>query len=123
MLKLYAHNPTLIIVAIIALLIIISIIFILFSNNDAKYAEVYKDGELISVYNLDENKSVKIISDKVENGYNMLEISDGKAYIIEANCPDGICVKIKEQKVITCLPHGLIIMLGGGEPETDGTTR
>lgn len=50
---------------------------------------------------------------------NMLVISDGKASVIEASCPDHICVyqgEIRyEGQSIVCLPNMTIITIEGGE--------
>ena len=46
------------------------------------------DGEVYGRYSLDEDQVVEI-----EEGdfYNRVRIEDGKAYMEEADCPDGYC--------------------------------
>lgn len=45
--------------------------------------------------------------------YNRIRIEDGKAYMEEANCPDGYCEeqgKISgHTQTIVCLPHKLVV--------------
>ena len=59
---------------------------------------------------------------------NLLVIENGAARIVEANCPDQICVNhgaIRyEGESIVCLPHRLVVRVeGGGENPVDGTAR
>ena len=59
---------------------------------------------------------------------NLLVIENGAARIVEANCPDQICVNhgaIRyEGESIVCLPHRLVVSVeGGGENPVDGTAR
>lgn len=48
-------------------------------------------------------------------GINVLVIENGKAYIREADCPDGICANhrpiSKVGQTITCLPHKVVIKI------------
>ena len=48
-------------------------------------------------------------------GTNVLVISDGKAYVREADCPDGICAAHRPianvGETITCLPHKVVVKI------------
>ncbi|MDE5952038.1 MAG: NusG domain II-containing protein, partial [Acetatifactor sp.] len=50
-----------------------------------------------------------------DGGYNVIEVSPGSIAIIEADCPDKLCVlqgPIADSLLpITCLPHRLVIEL------------
>ena len=64
-----------------------------------------------------ENREIAIHG--LEGGINRLIIENGRAWIAEADCPDGLCVKQgmisqKGQSVI-CLPHKLVVVIEGGE--------
>ena len=57
---------------------------------------------------------------------NTLIIRDGKAQVIEASCPDRICVRQGAVQYagesIVCLPHKLVVTVQGGPPpDIDGT--
>ena len=57
-------------------------------------------------------------------GYNILVIKNGKADVIEASCPDHVCVDqraiSKTGEAITCLPNKTVITVEGqGEAEID----
>ena len=65
------------------------------------------DGEIFGVYSLSENQELDI-----GNG-NVCRISNGKAFMERADCPDQICVKTGEishvGETIVCLPHRVVI--------------
>lgn len=67
------------------------------------------DGERIDI---NVNKNFVINS---ENGFNEIEIKDGQIRVASADCPDQTCVncgfisKDSFNKIIACIPHGLII--------------
>ncbi len=51
--------------------------------------------------------------------YNTLVISGGEAFIEDAGCPDGICVKSGsvrfDGETIVCLPHKTVVSIVGGD--------
>ena len=53
------------------------------------------------------------------NDTNHLIIKDGQADMIEADCPDQICVEhisiSKNKETIVCLPNKVIVEIVGGE--------
>ncbi len=55
----------------------------------------------------------------LNGGSNILVISDGQAWLSEANCPDLLCVRQGKihytGQVITCLPNRLTVTVEGGE--------
>lgn len=85
--------------------------FLYFVNGDSgKYVQVEVDGEVVQTFNL---------ADDVEKKYdfdgdtNTLQIKDGKASVIDANCPDGICANhmpiSRAGESIICLPHKMVV--------------
>ena len=72
------------------------------------------DGNEVARYSL-------LIDDEYElnNGTNILCIKNGEAYLIDASCPDHLCVKqgkiSKNGETITCLPYKLTVTVTGGE--------
>ena len=65
------------------------------------------DGEVVEEYSLEEEQTIPI------NDTNTLVIKDGKADMIEADCPDQICVKqkaiSKNGETIVCLPNKIVV--------------
>ena len=76
------------------------------------------DGQEVGRWSL-ETSVDKII--ETETGQNHLVIAGGKASIVEADCPDGICVKQGKishtGQTIVCLPHKLVIEITGKAQE------
>lgn len=76
------------------------------------YAVVLIDGKETARYSLSENAEIEI---KSENGVNILKIENGKASVISASCPDGICTAHRAVRyggeVIVCLPNKLVIRI------------
>ena len=70
------------------------------------------DGEIYGTYSLSEEKEIPV---RVENGYNIISISDGVVRVTQADCPDLLCVKMhsisKENQVICCLPHRVVVRI------------
>ncbi len=52
-----------------------------------------------------------------ETGRNLIRVEDGTVMVVQADCPDKICVHTgpisQEGEVIACLPHGLIVYVQG----------
>lgn len=50
-------------------------------------------------------------------GYNLVQIKDGKASIIDADCPDKLCVKMgnisRSGQSVVCLPHRTTVKIVG----------
>ena len=66
-----------------------------------------------------------ITIDGYNNGQNVLQIKDGYASIIEADCPDKLCQKQKKIRyngeTLVCLPHKVIVsVISYEETEIDG---
>ncbi len=84
-------------------------IFFLFNNNEeGDSVRVTIGGVLVARYPLDEDITVAL-----NGGTNTLVIKDGKAAIIDADCPDKICVKqgwvSRMGECITCLPNKVVV--------------
>lgn len=90
-------------------------------------AEVEVDGRLVNTYSLGgEQQTIRV---DTENGFNVLQIQDEQIGIIEASCPDQVCVhsgwKQRIGQIIVCLPHRLIVRISGDdsiEDQLDGVT-
>ena len=56
---------------------------------------------------------------ELNGGTNILCVKDKEAYLIDADCPDHLCVKqgkiSKNGETITCLPNKLTITVIGGQ--------
>lgn len=103
-----------ILTAILALCALFAVGYLLFGRQGASVV-VEIDGERYAGYPLSEEREIDL-------GGNVLVISNGQAYMKEADCPDLICVShmpiSKAGQTIVCLPNRVIVRVDG-EPETD----
>ena len=101
-------------IAVIVVLFICAVTasFMIFKKSDSQYVLIVQNNEVIYKLNLKtaKNQTMKI-QDK--NGrYNIIEISDGRIRISDADCPDKTCVNtgfLSGDVPIVCLPHKLVI--------------
>lgn len=74
------------------------------------------DGWETERYPINEDRRVRLESD---GGYNILVIKDGIADVVEASCPDGLCVDFhpisKDGETIVCLPNKTVVSVEAGE--------
>ena len=84
---------------------------------------VEQDGKETARYALDENRTVRI---KGQGGYNLLVIEGGEAWLLEADCPNLLCVKTGKIRYagqsIVCLPHKVAVRIVGGASALDAVT-
>ncbi len=114
-------NKILIFVTLLLLVVLTCFSYIIYNKKiNNKIAKIYQDGNLIYEINLDkveEAYTIKIDGDKEH--YNIVEVRKGEIGIIEASCPDKVCVNMGFVSdgllPITCLPNKLIIEIEGGE--------
>lgn len=87
------------------------------------YAVITVEGKLYKRINLLEDKK-DTINIKTSNGYNIINIEDGKVWISDADCRDKVCVhegaieKVGDKLV--CLPHKIIVEIEGDNGSTKG---
>ena len=83
-------------------------------------ARIELDGELIREIDLSEVAEPYEFTVEAENGKNTVRVEPGRIAVVEADCPDKVCIKtgyIENGVVpIVCLPHRLAITVtGSGE--------
>lgn len=79
-------------------------------------ANIYQDGHLIESIDLSTVRESYTFTVKGSNGaYNKIEVRPGEIAVVEASCPDKVCVNmgfIKNQSLpISCLPNKLVIKI------------
>ncbi|ERI90118.1 hypothetical protein HMPREF1982_04058 [Clostridiales bacterium oral taxon 876 str. F0540] len=87
-----------------------------------KYVEIEVKGKLYKKLPLDNSSNERITID-TDLGKNIVEISNGKVKISEADCKDQICIKDgsinKPGDVLVCLPHKVVVQIKGENSDTD----
>ena len=107
------------------ILLIAGVLYFLFRPGDTgAWAVVTIDGEETARYSLSQDNTVTFGG----VDYNILQISDGTAAVIDANCGDHTCVNTgaisREGETIVCLPHHLTVQIeGGGTADVDAVVR
>ena len=104
-----ARNDIILIAAFLLVALIATLALFLF-RTEGDTVIVTVDGELWGEYSLNEDRIVEI---KSGEGYNILVIEDGTAYVQLASCPDGICSSHHpihhNGASIICLPNKVVI--------------
>ena len=123
--RLIKKNITWIIISVfLALAFIIYVLSYVFSV-DSDQVTVLVDGQEYGTYSLQEEREVRI---ETAQGYNILVIKDGQAYVAEADCDNQVCVHTQPVRPsggqIICLPHRVVIRLKMAEKsEIDAVTN
>lgn len=80
----------------------------LLRNTGADEVIVKVNGKLTGTYSLNEDREITI-----NEGSNVLEIKNGRADMIEADCPDQLCVHQRaisaDNENIICLPNKVVV--------------
>lgn len=99
----------------IALLFVIAVLLFVFTTGltkkNGRKVIVTVDGETYGEYDLYVDDTVEIKKNDVTT--NVLEIKAGRAHMIEADCPDGLCMHqgyiFRDGQMIVCLPNSVVV--------------
>lgn len=124
----YRKNA-LIISILLGVVFVICLIFVLwiprFQKTDNLTALIYQDGSLIHTIDLGAVSAPYELTVSDNNGhYNLIEVRPGSIGIVEADCPDKLCVHMGFQNTtllpITCLPNNVVVRIVTGNSTPDG---
>ncbi len=109
-----SYQRDLLLVGILLLAALLVFAFVRTGQKTGAEAVVTVDGEEIGRYPLNRSGTFPL-----NGGTNTLVIGDGMAWVIEANCPDKVCMGMgkisRNGEFIACLPNRLIVVVEGGE--------
>ena len=116
-------------IILIATILIVAIISFFVLHNIKKEGEkviIQVNGEVYKELPLSKNTTYRI--EQEDGSYNTLVIEDGYARMIDASCPDKLCVqqhKIQKSKEsIVCLPNKVVIEIESNlESDFDAIAR
>ena len=95
-------------------------LFLFLFSEEGSIVVISRGGEEIGRYSLQEDSRIPL-SD--EEGENLLIIEDGTAWMEEADCPDGLCVRqgkiSRSGEIIICLPHELVVTIEGHQEQEE----
>ena len=84
-------------------------------QKNGSWAVVRQEGRELGRYPLSQDAQIPL---HTAEGYNLLVIEAGQAYIREADCPNGLCVQegrvSRTGESLVCLPHRLTVTIEGG---------
>ena len=114
--RLKSHRNDVILIAVLAALGGALALFLWLTRQTGGIVTVQMDGEIIMELPLDKDARV-VLGEGADT--NTLVIEGGKARVVEASCPDQVCVRQGgiqyEGESIVCLPHRLIVTIEGGQ--------
>ncbi len=110
-------NEIIIIIGLLAISLIgIAAFYIIKATDSPLSVRVTRQGEVIGIFPLAEDHTETFTD---TTGFNTLEISGGSAKMVDADCPDHICVKTypisSPGETIVCLPHKLVVEVISGD--------
>lgn len=91
----------------------------IYRNKDfsKKYVQIKVQGEIYKTFDLNKSTNMDDIIVTTKLGTNVIKVKDGKVGIIDADCPDQICVKSgwidRPGENLVCLPHKVVIEIKG----------
>lgn len=110
----YRYDIILIVVLVCLSATLIAVVFL--AKKEGNTVRVEIDGKAVAEYSLSKDGEYPL-----NNGSNILKISNGEAYLIEANCPDKTCVHTGKIRYvgqsIICLPNKLTVSVLGESPD------
>ena len=101
-------------------------------KQEADRVEIVQDGTVL--YELDlAGEEDRVFDVEYEGHVNRIEIRDHRIRVLEADCPDHLCIRqgeisseyasIDAAAPIVCLPHRLVIQAAEKEEELDAVAR
>lgn len=110
-----------ILAAVILIIAVAGLLFIKFTKVQGNTVVVKINGVEAVSYSLADDVRYEIRTGDNNENINVLVIKDGKAYITEADCPDGICKDYRPisfvGETIVCLPHKVVIEITGNNTD------
>lgn len=108
----FGRNDGIFIGVLAGVCVIVFIVFSVMHRSQGSIIVITRNGELYGTYNLSQNQTIEIENTDHEVT-NTLQIKDGVAKMIEADCPDKLCMHQKAISVskenIVCLPNRIVV--------------
>lgn len=116
-------------ILILVILAVAGILFLVFflqnKNTVADKVIVKVDGKVVYSEPLSVDKDMDVAG--YAGGHNFIRIQGGKVKMVDADCPDKICVHTgaidKVGQTIVCLPHKLVVEIAGSNSDLDSVVR
>jgi hypothetical protein len=117
-----------IVIAAVLLLSMAASAFVLLYHGAGNTVSVTQDGKVIKRINLDTVTSPYEFVVTGENGSNTVRVEQGRICVMDASCPDHVCVNtgwISDGAIpIVCLPNKLVIQVdSAADAQLDGSVQ
>ena len=101
---------TFLLYGIIMIAFVFGVVFYAFGGRGGNMIIVKSDEKIVREINLD-TVTVPFSFTVQNNGFNVVEVENGRVRVTDADCPDKLCIKQSESGIlpIVCLPHRLVI--------------
>ncbi len=80
-------------------------------------AEIIRSGKVVKTVSLNPSRPYEFDVEDENGGFNRIRVEKGQIAVVEADCPDRLCVKQGfaggGSLPIVCLPHKLVIEVSG----------
>lgn len=107
----FGRNDAIFIGILAVVCVIILIVFSLANRSSGSVIVITRDGEIYGKYLLSQDQTIEI-EDTDHQVTNVLQIKDHEAKMIEADCPDKLCMHQKAiaaaKENIVCLPNRVV---------------
>lgn len=131
LLKQMKYGDVILLVLLVMLSFLPVIIFSISQGNsevEAYTAVISSDGEIIDEILLVDDDEEETFEYTDSHGHQNIVVRDGtEVYMIEANCPDQLCVRQGEisapGETIVCLPHTFLVEVTSGGQEIDNDSE
>ena len=115
----FRKGDALAIALVVVLAVFVAVCFIPKNSSDPVQAEIYQDGELVTILPLGEDTTLQI-SGKYTN---MIAVADGKIAITASDCPGEDCVHSgaihTSGRSIVCLPNAVEVRVTAQTSDVD----
>lgn len=114
-----------IVIGLILVIAMLGMLYMTMSKKEGDKVVISVGGKVLKEFSLNKDITYEI---KGINGTNILQIKDGKASIIEASCPDKLCVHQRSIEFngesLICLPNQVVVTVQGSKTnDIDGIVR
>ena len=97
--------------------------YVFWNRREGATVLLFCENRQIASYSLSEDRRIPY----EHNGFrNLVVIEGGTVRVVEADCPDKVCMNrgaiSKESETIVCLPSGLRVEIRGAQGDFDGVT-
>jgi len=86
------------------------------NQKKGSYIEIQVQGNVAGIYSLEKDQIIDLKT-------NRIRISNGKAYIEAADCPDKLCIRqgaiCRKGEAIVCLPHQIVVEVKEDNKDTE----